>query len=90
MKYGKRITACLAVAAVLCWSVMFGMDYSRSIHLEKPVFARPVSAPDANGRRTYRGIGYRVEVREREVPPGSSIEAVEMWMFDRVVAASIT
>ena len=90
-KKKKRIAAVLA-ALLLLWGAMFVTDYVRCSSLREPLFvmAKGVTADDG-GSGTYQGLGYTVEVKKYlDAEYGSCIRSVEMRMFGRVMAASIT
>ena len=90
-KTKKRIAVVLAVLAVL-WGAMFATDYIRSISLKEPLFvtAKGVTADDG-GSGTYQGLGYTVEIEKYlSAEYGVCLQSVEMRMFGRVIAASIT
>lgn len=90
-KTKKRIAAALAALAVL-WGAMFATDYVRCTSLKEPLFvtAKGVTADDG-GSGTYQGLGYTVEVEKYlDADCGVCVRSVEMRMFGRVIAASIT
>lgn len=90
-KTKKRIAVVLAVLAVL-WGAMFATDYVRCASLKEPLFvtAKGVTADDG-GSGTYQGLGYTVEVEKcLDAEYGVCVQSVEMRMFGRVIAASIT
>lgn len=87
----KRIAVVLAALAVL-WGAMFVTDYTRCASLRKPVFvvAKDITADDG-GSGTYQGLGYTVELEAYlDAEYGLCVQSVELWMFGRVIAASIT
>lgn len=83
------ITLCVLLAL---WFGMFIIDFARCGSLKEPIFviAADVAADDG-GSRTYQGLGYRVEIEKHiDGQYGICIDSVEMWMFGKVIAASIT
>ncbi len=83
----------VCIAAMVLWGAMFVTDYTRCTSLRQPVFvfSGGESMDDGGGSGIYRGLGYTVEVQKYIDPDyGSCITSVEMKMFGRVIAASIT
>lgn len=84
----KLLMSLLIIVIVLfvVWLVTFTVDYNHSATLRKPVFAKEYLIDATRDTITYKGIGYKIEVRYYE----NGIERVEMKMFDKVISASIT
>lgn len=90
----KKITVTVLTVigiSVLIWVAMFITDYIRASSLKPPLFATAALTADDGGSGTYRGIGYRVEVKMHlDAEYGATVESVEMSVFGKTVAASIT
>ena len=89
----KAVKTMLIVICVLAalWAVMFVTDYIRCSSLQEPVFVLAGVTADDGGSGEYRGLGYTVDVEKYIDSEGNiCVSAVEMKIFDKVVAASIT
>ncbi len=87
----KIILAWICALAVL-WCALFTVDYIRCSSLRAPLFVIPIDkiAKDG-GSCTYLGLGYTVDLKKQADPEyGGSLRSVEMKLFGRVIAASIT
>lgn len=90
-KSGKLIITTLCAMALI-WGGMFAIDYTRCSSLKEPVFvvARGNIADDS-GSGSYQGLGYSVELEKRTSAEfGCVVESVEMSIFGKIIAASIT
>lgn len=84
---------CFIFSLALLWSIMFTTDYYRCCHLMKPLFVVGISDTLASdgGSGSYQGPGYTVELEGAlTVESGYVVESVEMSMFGKVIAASIS
>jgi len=80
-------------ALLILWGGMFITDFIRCGSLRKPLFVVGIAdtLADDGGSGTYRGLGYTVEVEgELTAEYGYVVQSVEMWMFGKVISASIT
>ena len=89
----KAVKLAISVLAILIavWICLFITDYIRCGSLKEPLFV--VASDDVKkdgGSGTYYGLGYTVKI-EKDVTTvyGVRLLSVEMWMFDRVISASI-
>lgn len=93
MKTKAKKRAAVVIAALLVlWAAMFMTDYVRCSSLKAPLFvvASGVTADDG-GSGTYQGLGYTVELEKYiDAEYGVCIRSVEMKVFGKVIAASIT
>ena len=80
------------IILVAFYCVIISVDMTRVISLREPIFARPTIETDFSMKtKTYQGLGYKVEVVEdvTKKGPENRICQVEMYMFNKVIAASI-
>ena len=87
-----KIAAVAACTLALLWCGMFVTDFVRCSSLREPVFVIPWGeTADDGGSGSYIGLGYRVEIEKNiSAEYGTQVEAVEMRVLGRVIAASIT
>ncbi len=90
IKFCKKVVRTVVVSIfglVLLYSIALGADIQRANSLEEPIFViRDVSADDG-GSYSAKGLFYDVIV-EKNID--GEVERVELTMFGKVVAASIT
>lgn len=89
MKIAGKVILCL----IILWLTVFITDYCCCASLREPVFvvADNDNLADDGGSGTYYGLGYIVEVQKHiDAEYGVTIVSVEMKMFGKVIAASIT
>lgn len=91
-KAKNRIIISVLCAVVVFWSIAFVTDYVRASSLKAPIFVVASGATvEDGGSRTYYGLGYSVHVgKYADDECGSVINSVEMRMFGKVIAASVT
>lgn len=77
------IVICLLFAV---WAVMFTTDYTRSLSLREPIFAASKSGESG----AYTGLGYTVSVEKYTDDEQGGVRCVEMRVFGKLVAASIS
>ncbi|MHC1694788.1 MAG: hypothetical protein AB9835_05885 [Eubacteriales bacterium] len=85
------VTAVLSL--VICWGVVFAMDFNSCQNLQIPRFVVSTGdTSDEGGSGLYRGLGYSVKLRVHIDKDTSSpvVEAVEMSILGKVIAASVT
>lgn len=87
-----KITVITLCTLLVLWCGMFITDYVRCGSLKEPIFVVAVGVTaDDGGSGTYQGLGYRVEIEKHiDAEYGTCIDSVEMWMFGKVISASIT
>jgi hypothetical protein len=96
MKPLKKLFIIIATALlslVICWGVVFAMDYNSCQNLQIPRFIVSTGdTSDDGGTGLYRGLGYSVKLRVYIDKDSSSpvVDSVEMTMFGKVIAASVT
>jgi energy-coupling factor transporter transmembrane protein EcfT len=71
---------------ILYFTVLY-IDMSRVNSLHRPIFVWEPTADVGTNEVSFQGIGYKVIVEYFE---DGRIEAVTMYMFDKVIAAAIT
>lgn len=84
---------CMIFSLTLLWGVLFTTDYIRCSHLMRPIFVIGISETLAKdgGSGRYQGLGYTVELEGALTAEyGYVVESVEMSIFGKVVAASIS
>lgn len=81
-------TACLAL--VICWGVVFAMDYNSCQNLQIPRFIISTGKTADSGSGLYRGLGYTVEIKTYTDADSVTpvVESAKMSMFGKVIAAS--
>lgn len=91
-KWVRRLVAITLCTLLVLWCGMFITDYVRCGSLKEPIFVVAVDVTaDDGGSGTYQGLGYRVEIEKHiDAEYGTCIDSVEMWMFGKVISASIT
>ena len=78
------------IILVAFYCVIISVDMTRVNSLREPIFARPTIETDFSMKtKTYQGLGYKVEVVEDVTKKENRICQVEMYMFNKVIAASI-
>lgn len=90
IKYCKKIHKIVLLSIIILTIVYFTMlsiDMSRVNSLHRPIFAWEPTADVGTNEVSYQGIGYKVIVEYFE---DGKIEAVTMYMLDKVIAGSIT
>lgn len=83
----------LIICLLILWSAMFVTDFCCCASLREPVFviANSDRLADNGGSGTYYGLGYTVEIEKKvDAEVGLTLVSVEMRMFGKVIAASIT
>ena len=82
---------CFIFSVAVLGGIMFGVDYYRAYHLEKPLFAMAVDTVDDGGSGTYQGLGYTVELEgELTAEYGYVVHEVEMYLMGKLVFGAIT
>ena len=91
MKKGKTVVAIIGLLLVL-WCGILITAYVRCGSLKAPIFVIELEgAASDGGSRTCQGLGYQVKIKKHiDVEYGVCIDSVEMWMFGRVISASVT
>lgn len=91
-KWVRRLVLITLCTLLVLWCGMFITDYVRCGSLKEPIFVIAVeTTADDGGSGTYQGLGYRVEIEKHiDAEYGTCIDSVEMWMFGKVISASIT
>lgn len=91
-KKSIKIAVIALCTLLILWCAMFFTDYVRCGSLKEPIFVIAAGeTADDGGSGTCRGLGYRVEIEKHiDAEYGVCIDSVEMWMFGRVISASIT
>lgn len=91
MKRSAKIALSVMSAAILIWTAAFVVDYSCALNLRKPVFVVAGETADDGGSGAYYGLGYTVNLDVYlDADYGLTVQSVEMRMFGRVIAASIS
>lgn len=91
-KYCKKKILKIGLASVIIlitlYCIVLSIDMSRINSLKEPIFVVEYSKQEyANFSKTiYEGLGYRVEVETKE---NNQIISATMYMFEKVIAASI-
>lgn len=89
----KKVMSTTVIVLVVLLSLAVGIfvtDYYRSQNLKIPIFAKATVLADDGGSGTYQGLFYRVTVEKHlDTAYGVTIDAVTMYLGDKVVAASI-
>ncbi len=88
---GKTVLGIIGLLLVL-WCGILITDYIRCGSLKAPIFVIAIEgAASDGGSGTYQGLGYQVKIKKHiDVEYGVCIDSVEMWMFGRVISASVT
>lgn len=91
-KKSTKVILTIITVIIVCWLMMFIIDYNKCLNLEKPIFVVPVGTADDSGSGTYQGLGYSVELEAQlnTKSKGLQIISVTMKIFNKVIAASIT
>lgn len=91
MKRWRMLISVIA-ALIVVWAVIFAVDYIRCSSLREPLFVFPVDTTlQDGGSGRYCGLGYTVDVNKYiDAEYGMCINSVEMRMFGRVIAASVS
>ena len=94
MKDKKRIAKGIVTFSmffILIWTSMFITDFIRCSSLKVPIFVRESdNVADDGGSGTYNGLGYTVNLKKYiSAEYGTVLESVEMYMFGKVISASI-
>ncbi len=85
-----KATAVILSGAILILSAMFFTDFNRVNSLKEPVFAKPYAATGTMST-TAKGIGYRIDIKYYfDLNGNRSIEQINMYVFNKLVAAAIT
>ena len=75
----------------LLWFAAAATDLLRVNDFEKPIFARPTVTADDGGSGTYKGFGWRIEIKGNFMPedefPG--ITQYEYYLFNDLIHAAI-
>jgi len=82
----------IIISICILWITIFTTDFIRCSSLLEPIFVVPVEiTTDDGGSGIYQGLGYTVKVEKYvDAEYGSVLSAVEMRVFGRVIAASIS
>ena len=87
----RRIVVYVVAMLLILWTIIFVVDYNRCSNLLMPIFVLPIETYDDGGTGLYYGLGYKVYVKKYiSAEYGSQIEKVEMYFFNKVIAAAIT
>ena len=85
----KFILSTLIILVAL-YCIIISVDMNRVNSLREPIFARPTIENDFSMKiKTYQGLGYKVEVVEDVTKKENRICQVEMYMFNKCIAAAI-
>lgn len=91
MKKATKIIIGIICTIVALWGAIFVTDYIRCSSLREPLFAIASASADDGGSAVYHGIGYKVIVKKYiDAEYGAVLNSVEMKMFGKTIAASIT
>lgn len=75
----------------LLWFAAAATDLIRVNGFEKPIFARPVITADDGGSGTYKGLGWRIELKGNFMPedelPG--VTKYEFYLGGDLILAAI-
>lgn len=75
----------------LLWFAAAAADLFRLNNFEMPIFARPTVTADDGGSGTYKGLGWRIEIKGNFMPedelPG--ITQYEFYLMDELIHAAI-
>ena len=85
IKYCKKKSKyILIISLIACYCVIVSIDMNRSNSLKKPIFAQEQN--DNLTEANYNGLGYEIQIKKID----GKIESVTMYIFGKVIAASIT
>ena len=77
------------IALIACYFVMLSIDMNMVNSFRKPIFTKHIDKMEGDIGATQRhvGLGYKVDI---EYFDNGEMESVTMYMFGKVIAASIT
>ena len=87
----KKLKILIGIVVVIfaLYLVIFFIDYNRCANLKEPIFAITVKEDDSTNKTIeYQGLGYNVIVNKDVAQ--NQIVKVEMYMFNKCIAGSIT
>lgn len=83
-----KIAIGIIVAIIVVYGIIFFIDYNRVINLKEPIIN--ISKYEETGFVEYKGLGYKTITEYSFINNEKQITKIEMYMFNKVVVASIT
>ncbi len=90
MKKGIKILISIVTILIVCYGIIFAIDYFRVSNLKEPIFVISKVTADDGGSGSYYGLGYKVEVEKYiSAEYGVILQKTEMYIFDKFIVGAV-